>query len=176
MGLLNILFLLINLTYSYNIPSLSLKDKKTKVTLNLERFNERYNLLHIGISFSNNNNENIRYDFRPYCDDNNYLTTNMDMSDFSNLFPELKVSNDFEEQYRRYRNFIIFDTDNIYSKDIFWGETNKTFDEIIEFEKSLHKKYRVGIYDCRHYVNRFTKWCLDKPTPIWRLNRLWNRY
>ena len=51
MGLLNILFLLINLTYSYNIPSLSLKDKKTKVTLNLERFNERYNLPHWNIFF-----------------------------------------------------------------------------------------------------------------------------
>ena len=36
---------------------------KTKVYIHLEKFNERYNLLHIGISFNNLYN-NVRYDFR----------------------------------------------------------------------------------------------------------------
>ena len=42
------------------------------------------------------------------------------------------------------------------------------------YETVLHKKYILGIYDCRHYVNKFTEWSLDKPTPIWKLNRLWD--
>ena len=44
------------------------------------------------------------------------------------------------------------------------------------YEKTLHKKYILGIYDCRHYVNKFTDWCLDKPTPVWELYSLWNQY
>lgn len=39
-----------------------------------------------------------------------------------------------------------------------WGVTNYMFDEIESYEKKLHKKYRFGIYDCRHYVRKFTKW------------------
>ena len=56
------------------------QDEKTKVSLHLERFNEKYNLLHIGISFSRNN-KNLRYDFRPHCEKTGYLTTNMDRQD-----------------------------------------------------------------------------------------------
>lgn len=175
MSLLYILLLFITFTNSYNIPLFLASNEKTKVLLHLERFNEKYNLLHIGISFSNENN-NIRYDFRPYSESVGYLTTTMDRREFSNIFPEIEVSSDFEEQYRHYRDAIIFDTKQVYTKDIFWGFTNYTFNEIIEFEKSLHKNYRVGLYDCRHYVNHFTKWCLNKPTPVWTLHRLWEKY
>ena len=175
MSLLYILLLLLNLTNCYNIPLFLANNEKTKVLLHLERFNERYNLLHIGISFSSEN-KNIRYDFRPYSEDVGYLTTTMDRREFSSIFPEIDVTNDFEEQYRRYRDAIIFDTKELTTKDIFWGFTNYTFDEIVEYEKTLHKRYRVGLYDCRHYVNRFTSWCLDKPTPIWTLHRLWEKY
>ena len=175
MSLLYILLLFLNFTNCYNIPLFLASNEKTKVLLHLERFNERYNLLHIGISFSSEN-KNIRYDFRPYSESVGYLTTTMDRREFSTIFPEMEVSSDFEEQYRRYRDAIIFDTKQLYTKDIFWGFTNYTFDEIIEFEKTLHKKYRVGIYDCRHYVNRFTRWCLDKPTPVWTLHKLWDKY
>ena len=75
-------------------------------------------------------------------------------------------------------NPIIFDTNNIDKKNIFWGYTNKTHEEILTFERKnlIYKKYKVGLYDCRHFVNDYTLWCLDKPTPIWRLNRLWNLY
>ena len=38
----------------------------------------------------------------------------------------------------------------------------------------MKKKYRIGLYDCRHYVRDFTKWCIEKPTPVWSLNKLWN--
>ena len=175
MSVLYILMFFLNLINCYNIPLFLASNKKTKVLLHLERFNERYNLLHIGISFSNEN-KNIRYDFRPYSESVGYLTTTMERREFSNIFPEIQVGSNFEEQYRRYRDAIIFDTDKLYTKDIFWGFTNYTFDEIIEFEKSLNKKYRVGLYDCRHYVNQFTTWCLDKPTPVWKLHKLWENY
>ena len=175
-----ILFLLtalisnIDLTECYNIPLFLGQNEKTKVSVHLERFNEKYNLLHIGISFSRDNKE-LRYDFRPHCENTGYLTTNMDRQDIRNIFPEIDHTNEFINQYKRYSDAIIFDTEQIYSKDILWGFTNYTFDEIIEFEKTLHDKYRIGIYDCRHYVSRFTKWCLDKPTPVWTLHRIWAR-
>jgi hypothetical protein len=158
----------------YNIPLFLGQNEKTKVSVHLERFNEKYNLLHIGISFSRNNKE-LRYDFRPHCENTGYLTTNMDRQDIRNIFPEIDHTNEFINQYKRYSDAIIFDTEHIYSKDILWGFTNYSFDEIIEFEKTLHDKYRIGIYDCRHYVSRFTKWCLDKPTPVWTLHRIWRR-
>ena len=115
MSLFYILILLLNFTNCYNIPLFLAKNEKTKVLLHLERFNERYNLLHIGISFSSEN-KNIRYDFRPYSESVGYLTTTMNRREFSNIFPELEVSNDFEEQYRRYRDAIIFDTQKLYTK------------------------------------------------------------
>ena len=44
------------------------------------------------------------------------------------------------------------------------------------FKKYLQRRYKLGIYDCRHYVNKFTQWCLYKPTPIWDLHLLWEEY
>ena len=132
MSLLYILLLILNFTNCYNIPLFLASNEKTKVLLHLERFNERYNLLHIGISFSNEN-KNIRYDFRPYSESVGYLTTTMDRREFSSIFPEMEVSSDFEEQYRRYRDAIIFDSKELYTKDIFWGFTNYSFDEIVEY-------------------------------------------
>ena len=60
--------------------------------------------------------------------------------------------------------------------DIYWGTTNKSLIEIIEFEKTLNKNYFIGINDCRHYSNKLTKWALNKPTPIWKLNKLFKKY
>ena len=152
--------------------------------MHLEQFNKRYNLLHIGITFSNNN-ENLRYDFRPHSEKKGYITTNRDRENYSNIIPELnnynpdnKYNLDNEDKiinYINYRDTIIFDTKKISNKDIFWGFTNYTLHEIKEYENKLHKKYRVGIYDCRHYVYYFTKWALNKPTPIWKLHKLWNK-
>jgi hypothetical protein len=61
------------------------------------------------------------------------------------------------------------------NKTIYWGETDKTLEEVQLFEKSLQKKYILGINDCRHYVNRFSRWALNKRTPIWNLHKLWNQ-
>ena len=70
-------------------------------------------------------------------------------------------------------NFYI--PESLANKTIYWGETSKTLDEVVEFEKTLQKKYILGINDCRHYVNRFSRWALNKRTPIWKLDKLWNQ-
>lgn len=58
------------------------------------------------------------------------------------------------------------------SKTLFWAYSDKTLDEIIEYEKSIEHKYILGIYDCRHYVRNLTMWSSNKPTPIWKLIQL----
>ena len=60
----------------------------------------------------------------------------------------------------------------LYSKTLFWGYTDKTLSEIIEYEKNIEYKYIIGIYDCRHYVRNLTKWACNKPTPVWKLIKL----
>ena len=140
---------------------------KTRVTLHLEKFNKKYNLLHIGISFERDL-EKIRYDYRPFCEKEGctYETTDIDRLNPRDVFPNLEVellnTMDIDEEIEKV--------------NIYWGDTDKTIKEIKEFEKTLHKKYILGVNDCRHYVNKFTKWALDKPTPVWKLDKLWDDY
>lgn len=167
-------FILFNPEVSgYNILPISIvsyKDKntanyrisrtpKTRVYIHIEKFNKRYNLLHIGVSFSNLYN-NVRYDFRAIDNHGN------DLSDYHEEVERNRVI----DQWNR----LVYDNIDLESRTIFWGISNKSISEIMQYEKTLHKRYILGFYDCRHYVNRFTAWCLDKPTPIWTLHRLWN--
>lgn len=158
---------------SFNLPIIG--NEKNIVTLHLEKFNQKYNLLHIGISFNNNINI-IRFDYRPFNNGKSYLTTDKDRLNANLLFPDANVNTEMSTLFNNYRNVLIFDTKNINKKNIFWGITNKTQTDIIEYEKEflISKPYRVGLYDCRHYVNDFSSWCLNKQTPIWRLNQLWD--
>lgn len=144
-----------NLQFSRFYPGL------TKVNIHLEKFNEKYNLLHIGISFQNKKRF-VRFDYRPFNDNNNYDTTNINRHNIATIFPNIYVPDDInipKEMEKR---------------TLYWGDTNKTMAEIFEFEKTLHYKYILGVYDCRHYVYRFTDWALDNPTPIWHLHELWD--
>lgn len=158
--------------FGYNLATLK---EQNRVILHLEKFNQKFNLLHIGISFNNNNNI-IRFDFRPHNYRKTYITTDSERLNFNLLFPDLVADDNFINLFNEYRNSIVFDTENIYKKNILWGITNKTQNEILEFEREvlIKKRYKVGIYDCRHYVNDFSIWSLDKPTPIWNLKYLWN--
>jgi hypothetical protein len=144
-----------------------------KVYLHLEEFNKRWGLLHIGISFENEYRK-IRYDFKKVSTSNElkYIT-----------YDKIKI---FEVLYPEYEDDYIPEVYDIitkeYSKNVnlprlnlYWGITNYTFEEIEEFEKTLHKKYRLGVYDCRHYTRKFSKWALCKPIPVWRLKQLWNK-
>lgn len=73
-------------------------------------------------------------------------------------------------------NLYSFFTENLekemYSKTLFWAYSDKSLDEIIEYEKSIEHKYIIGIYDCRHYVRNLTLWACNKPTPVWKLIKL----
>lgn len=144
-----LLLLMLFFSNAYNFRLASPKPKTTLVTIHLEKFNRRFNLLHIGISFDDSKRK-VRFDYRSYY--NNYNTYDYNHSSFDFINPMIQTS----------------------EKNIVWGTTNKTIEEILEFEKSLHKRYILGFNDCRHYVNRFTGWCLSNPTPIWKLHRVWN--
>lgn len=138
-----------------------------QVSIHIEEFNTRYGLLHIGVSFENDY-KLLRYDFKKEADD--YLT-----------YSKLKY---VPWECDNYNNDYIPEMYDILSGSytqnpetrimtIPWGITNYTLHEIEEYEQQLHHKYRLGIYDCRHYVRRFTKWATGSPTPVWKLKRLW---
>jgi hypothetical protein len=63
----------------------------------------------------------------------------------------------------------------LYSTTLLWEYTDKTLDEVLEFEKNMQHNYILGINDCRHYVRYMTTWACDKPTPIWTLDILVNK-
>jgi hypothetical protein len=132
---------------------------KTQVHLHLEKFNTHFNLFHIGISFENEEYA-IRYDYVPFREQAN------DKVNFEN---DKKVSI-LDKLYQ------CLLPKKIETRMIYWGETHKTFEEIELFEQTLQKKYILGIHDCRHYVNKFSIWAVNKKTPIWKLNTLWNTY
>ena len=137
----------------------------TKVVLNLERINPY--VIHTGITFKRLN-RNIRFDYRSFNDNNNYITTDNSRRDFRQMFPGLNLSDDFRyDDYNTYRKDI-----SIYKKDILLGYTNYSLLEIMDYEKTLHKRYILGIYDCRHYANKLINYCLNKTIPIWDLDSL----
>jgi hypothetical protein len=164
-----VLLLLIQTLFSYIVPTYN---PKTQVHLHLEKFNNELNLYHIGISFKNEDIV-LRYDYRPFCDPTKceYKTIN-NIGVSSIGVPSTSVINKELRLIDKIYKFYIPET--LPNKTIYWGETSKTLDEVVEFEKTLQKKYILGINDCRHYVNRFSRWALNKRTPIWKLDKLWN--
>ena len=55
---------------------------------------------------------------------------------------------------------------------IFWGYSNKTIPEIIEYEKTLNTRYLLGFNDCRHYTRRLALYTTYKASPIWNITDL----
>ena len=169
------LLLLIQTLFSYIVPAYN---PKTQVHLHLEKFNNELNLYHIGISFTNEDTI-IRYDYRPFCEPSkcefktvnsvNSVSVATDVSVATSVSPVLNKELRFIDKL--YRFYI---PEKLPNKTIYWGETSKTLTEVVEFEKTMQKKYILGINDCRHYVNRFSRWALNKRTPIWKLDKLWN--
>jgi hypothetical protein len=153
--------------YKVSAFSMSPISPKTQVNLHLERFNSDFNLYHIGISFKNNNST-LRYDYRPFCEPNKCEFKTQNNDNVNSVVVSNKQLTFVDKLYRFYI------PENVPNKTIYWGETSKTLEEVEEFEKSLQKKYILGINDCRHYVNRISLWALNKRTPIWSLEKLWN--
>lgn len=155
--------LIIQTLLAYIVPINIKPSPNLDVNLHLEKFNDQLNLYHIGISFKN---EDIllRYDYRPFCE-----PTKCEYKTSSTIISAPNKELQFVDKL--YRFYI---PENVPNKTIYWGQTTKTLDEVIQFEKTLQKKYILGINDCRHYVNRFSRWAVNKQTPIWKLDKLWN--
>ena len=133
--------------------------------LNIEKVNPI--ITHVGISFSNE--KEIRYDFRAFNNNNNYITTSENRKNITYMFPDLNT------KILEYKGFTEFRDDILlYSKKILLGETNYSLNEILEYEKTLNKNYILCIYDCRHYANELTEWSLNYSIPIWNLEKLIN--
>ena len=169
---LALLFLGIHSALFFSMP---VHTPKTQVNLHLERFNDDFNLYHIGISFKNEDTI-LRYDYRPFCEPSicefktvASVSVATDVSVATGITPVLNKELRFIDKL--YRFYI---PEKLPNKTIYWGETSKSLTEVVEFEKTMHKKYILGINDCRHYVNRFSRWALNKRTPIWKLDKLWN--
>lgn len=75
-------------------------------------------------------------------------------------FLDLKGFNEFRDDILEYSNNILI------------GITNYSIEEIINYEKTINKKYILEIYDCRHYVNNLCLWTLNIGIPIWNLDKL----
>lgn len=138
------------------------------VYLHMEKFDEIFNLLHTGISFEDKY-KTVRYDFRPFWTGGTYETNIESRLNSEALFPTLNLPQEVSEDFRQHR-------EELEVKTIKWGETNKTWKEISDFEiESLcTKRYILGVFDCRHYTRDFTRWCCNNQTPVWNLDILWN--
>ena len=136
----------------------------TKVYINIEKPNKI--ITHTGITFENNNNK-IRYDFRAFNNNDDYVTTEESRKNITLMFPKIDPKFFDYKGFSEYRTNITF-----FSKEILLGETDYSLKEIIEYEKTINKNYILGLYDCRHYVNELTLWSLNMSIPIWNLDRL----
>tara|TARA_B100002052_G_scaffold273264_1_gene275559 strand:- start:401 stop:874 length:474 start_codon:yes stop_codon:yes gene_type:complete len=139
----------------------------TKIFLNLDKFNNF--IIHSGITLKNSERK-IRYDFRAFNKNNTYITNKYTRQNVNHMFPDLfdtKSKHAISIDYNYIYNKITYT-----SKEIYWGTSNFSIEELIKIENNLDKNYLLGIYDCRHYVNEFCKIALDKEIPIWNLNSL----
>ena len=139
-----------NLLLSFFIP--------TKVYVNIEKSNSL--ITHTGITFENNNKK-IRYDFRVFNNNDDYITTEESRKNITQTFPKIDARFFEYKGFNEYRNNITF-----FSEEILLGTTNYSIQEIINYEKTMNKNYILGFHDCRHYVNDFTLWCLNTSIPI----------
>ena len=134
----------------------------TRIYINLEKPNDM--IIHAGITLRNDEKE-VRYDFRAFNDGRDYITTEESRKSMSEMFPDL--DKDFLKA-KGLGDDMVF----IYTKEIYYGTSNYSMEEIMEMERGLSKKYILAVYDCRHYVNELCKLSLDKEIPIWDLESL----
>ena len=105
----------------------------------------------------------VRYDFRAFNDGYTYETRTDMLNDNAYLFPRLPEI---------VRQHLATPTNDV--KTIRLGETRRTIPEVVVFERTLHRRYILGWYDCRHHSNALCKFCLNKTIPLWDLNRLFS--
>lgn len=137
--------------YNFNFDPFLIINHKTDVYIHIEKLYTRFPIYHIGVSFFNGY-RTVRYDYRPFNDNGSYITINRKEND-------------------TFKNTII------HSKTIYWCQIDYPLNYIDKCEREIvdsYPKYRLGINDCRHYARRLTLKTTKKPTPIWKLYKLWN--
>ena len=175
------LFLVITLGYRVksipNLIKLGSNSYKTRIYIHLEKFNERLNLLHIGVSFVEGN-KCARFDFRSAEEDQiSFMTYSTNplrafALQFYNKLLKIREGDIYPFEFLRYKM-----EDSVFETcDIYWGLSNKSLMDIINYEESLNKRYILAFNDCRHYSRKLTEYSLNKPTPVWKLNKLFNQY
>jgi hypothetical protein len=144
---------------------LSLILQKT-VILHLEKIPG--GITHTGISFKNAL-VTKRYDFRAFNENNSCLTNHIKDRNLKLLYPNI-----YEPEFNKILRIILekfFEKEPyVIKKNIKLGITTKTFREIDIYSRYINNKYIFGIYDCRHYVDRFASWVGVGNIKIWRLS------
>ena len=132
-----------------------------RVSLHIERFSSKHNLLHSAISFSDGKQAR-RFDFRPFVPPGtSYETTALERLQYNQCMVDflclMETGQDSE----------------LMSKVIYWGDTNRTWAEVQDFEARLaRRRYVLGVNDCRHYTAELALFATGKQTPIWDLHKL----
>ena len=127
-------------------------------------------ITHTGISFKTPI-KRVRYDFRAFNENNTCVTSDINNENGKNLkrlYPNL-YHPEFNEQFRYILENFFKSEPFVIKKDVIVGSTEKTFQEIETYSKSINKKYIFGIYDCRHYVDKMSVFCDTGNIPIWNL-------
>ena len=136
---------------NFNFDPNLIINHKTDVYIHIEKLYTRLPIYHIGVSFFNGY-RTVRYDYRPFNENGSYVTINRKQND-------------------------TFKNNIIHTKTIYWCQIDYPLNYIDKCEREIvdsYPKYRLGVNDCRHYVRRLTKKTTKKPTPIWKLYKIWN--
>ncbi len=136
---------------NFNFDPILIINHKTDVYIHIEKLYTRFPIYHIGVSFFNGY-RTLRYDYRPFNENGSYVTIN-------------KKEND------------TFKNNIIHTKTIYWCQIDYPLNYIDKCEREIvdsYPKYRLGINDCRHYARRLTSKTTKKPTPVWKLYKIWN--
>ena len=77
----------------------------------------------------------------------------------------------YDETLMKYLSRLPNNSDNT-ETTFFWGYSNRSIQEIYEYEHMLNYNYILGFQDCRHYCNNLTQWSTGNGTPVWSLTNL----
>lgn len=136
---------------NFNFDPNLIMNHKTDVYIHIEKLYNRLSIYHIGVSFFNGY-RTVRYDYRPFNENGSYVTID-------------------KKENETFKNNII------HSKTIYWCQIDLPLNYIDKCEReivNMYPKYRLGINDCRHYARRLTSKTTRKPSPVWKLYKIWN--
>jgi hypothetical protein len=174
-----IVFFIYILNYNKYISHLLINKNHVKEKQIINLSNKKFHLLLDNLNNNNNNNnenENYEIDFLLNKKIKVYIHLEQLFSK-TNIYHIGITFKSIKKSIRYDIHGINLSNTNLYSKNgitktIFWDYSNKTLEEIENFEQSLNYRYFLGVYDCRHYVRELTSWSTGKSSPLWKLHRL----